>query len=123
MVFVFKMWSAIRVETSLCATPSCHADGKRVVTGNAVSRFTVYCYKLFSTTSVQNCSDWLLESRVPWGKLVAQKGTSMTPQPRDWRELAEKASKEMDPEKLELLIDELNCTLDRDERRRRQDAA
>jgi hypothetical protein len=47
----------------------------------------------------------------------------MTPQTRDWRELAEKASKEMDLEKLELLIDELNRTLDRDERRRRQDAA
>jgi hypothetical protein len=38
----------------------------------------------------------------------------MTPQPSDWRELAEKASKEMDPEKLELLIDELNRTLERD---------
>jgi len=47
----------------------------------------------------------------------------MTPQTRDWRELAEKASKEMDPEKLALLIDELNRTLERDERRRRQDAA
>lgn len=47
----------------------------------------------------------------------------MTPQPRDWNELAEKASKEMDPEKLELLINELNRTLERDERRRRQDAA
>lgn len=45
----------------------------------------------------------------------------MTPQPRDWHELAEKASKEMDPEKLELLINELNRTLERDERRRRQD--
>jgi len=56
-------------------------------------------------------------------KLEAKKGASMTPQPRDWRELAEKASKEMDPEKLELLIDELNRTLERDERRRRQDAA
>jgi hypothetical protein len=47
----------------------------------------------------------------------------MTSQPRDWRELAEKVSKEMDPDKLEVLIDELNRTLDRDERRRRQDAA
>jgi hypothetical protein len=47
----------------------------------------------------------------------------MTPQPRDWRELAEQVSKEMDPDKLEVLIDELNRTLDRDERRRRQDAA
>jgi hypothetical protein len=52
-----------------------------------------------------------------------QKGASMTPQTHDWRELAQKASKEMDPEKLEVLIDELNRTLDRDERRRRQDAA
>ena len=43
---------------------------------------------------------------------------SMTPQPRDWRELAEKVSNEKDPDKLEVLIDELNHTLDRDERRR-----
>lgn len=47
----------------------------------------------------------------------------MTPQPSDWRELAEKVSKELDPDRLEVLIDELNRTLDRDERRRRQDAA
>ena len=47
----------------------------------------------------------------------------MTPQPSDWRELADKVSKEMDPEKLELLIYELNLTLDRDERRRHQDAS
>ena len=47
----------------------------------------------------------------------------MTPQIRDWRELAEKASKEMDSEKLELLIIELNRALDRDERPRRKDAA
>jgi hypothetical protein len=40
----------------------------------------------------------------------------MTPQPRDWRELAEKVSQEMDPDKLEGLIDELNRTLDRDEK-------
>jgi len=47
----------------------------------------------------------------------------MTPQPGDWRELAEQVSKEIDPDRLEVLIDELNRTLDRDERRRRQDAA
>lgn len=57
------------------------------------------------------------------GNSKQKKGASMTPQTHDWRELAEKASKEMDPEKLEVLIDELNRTLDRDERRRRQDAA
>ena len=57
------------------------------------------------------------------GKLKAKKGDSMTPQPRDWRELAERASKEMDPDKLQVLIEELNRTLDRDERRPRQDAA
>ena len=50
------------------------------------------------------------------GKLQAKKGNSMTPQPRDWRELAEKVSQEMDPDKLEGLIDELNRTLDRDEK-------
>jgi hypothetical protein len=47
----------------------------------------------------------------------------MTPQPRDWRELAEKVSQEMDPDKLEMLVNELNRTLDRDERRCRQDAS
>ena len=47
----------------------------------------------------------------------------MTPQPRDWRELAEKASKEMDPDKLQVLVDELNRTLERNETRRRHDAA
>ena len=46
----------------------------------------------------------------------------MTPQDGDWRELAEKVSQETDPDKLEMLIDELNSTLDRDERRRRRDA-
>jgi hypothetical protein len=46
----------------------------------------------------------------------------MTPQSRDWRDLAEKASKEMDPEKLGLLIDELNRTLEREERQRHRDA-
>ena len=40
----------------------------------------------------------------------------MTPQPHDWRELDEKVSNEMDADKLEVLIDELNRTLDRDER-------
>jgi len=47
----------------------------------------------------------------------------MTPQPRDWRELAEKVSQEMDPDKLEALIDELNRTLDRDNKRHLQEAA
>jgi hypothetical protein len=56
------------------------------------------------------------------GKLQAKKGNSMTPQPRDWRELAEKVSQEMEPDKLEGLIDELNRTLDRDERRRQEAA-
>jgi hypothetical protein len=60
-----------------------------------------------------------LECRVPfWETGNKEGGISMTPQPRDWRELAEKVSKEMDPDKLEVLIDELNRTLDRDERRR-----
>ena len=57
-------------------------------------------------------------------KLEAKKGgPSLTLQHSDWRELAEKVSKEMDPDKLEVLIDQLNRTLDRDERHRRQDAS
>jgi hypothetical protein len=36
----------------------------------------------------------------------------MTPQPSDWRRLAEQASKEMDSDKMLVLIDELNRALD-----------
>jgi len=36
----------------------------------------------------------------------------MTPQPSDWRHLAEQASKEMDPDQMMVLIDELNRALD-----------
>ena len=58
------------------------------------------------------------------GELEEKKGGAfLTPQHSDWRELADKVSKEMDPDKLEVLIDQLNRTLDRDERRRRQDAS
>ena len=58
--------------------------------------------------------------QVPCEETASKEGrASMTPQPRDWRELAEKVSNEKDPDKLEVLIDELNRTLDRDERRRK----
>jgi len=73
---------------------------------------------------VQNCPDrpWSAEY-LGIGNLKQRRRDSMTPQPGDWRELAEQVGKEMDPDRLEVLIDELNRTLDRDERRRRRDAA
>jgi hypothetical protein len=42
----------------------------------------------------------------------------MTPQPRDWRHLAEQASKEMDSDKMMVLINELNRALDVEDIRR-----
>ena len=42
----------------------------------------------------------------------------MTPQPRDWRALAEQISKEMDPNKLTDLVTELNQVLEREEKQR-----
>ena len=81
--------------------------------------------KVTARVLVQNCSEQLWNREYLPGKPEAKRkvGIFMTPQPRDWHELAQKASKEMDPEKLEQLIDELNRTLERDERRRRQEAA
>jgi len=48
------------------------------------------------------------------GKLGIRKnrrGLPMTPQPSDWRYLAEQASKEMDPDKLMAIVNELNRAL------------
>jgi trehalose-6-phosphate synthase len=42
----------------------------------------------------------------------------MTPQPSDWRNLAEQVSKEMDPYKLTELATELDQALEREERQR-----
>ena len=43
----------------------------------------------------------------------------MTPQPNDWKDLAEQASTEMDPEKLLNLVGQLNRVLgEREERSR-----
>jgi trehalose-6-phosphate synthase len=42
----------------------------------------------------------------------------MTPQPSDWRNLAEQVSKEMDPTKLTELANQLNQALEREESRR-----
>ena len=45
----------------------------------------------------------------------------MTPQnANDWRHLAEQASKEMDPEKLMSLVNELNRVLEQNERSSRR---
>jgi hypothetical protein len=46
--------------------------------------------------------------------------TVMAPQRTDWRDLAEQASKEMDPEKLMSLVGELNRALDEHQRTRQQ---
>ena len=46
----------------------------------------------------------------------------MTPQPRDWRALAEQISKEMDPNKLTDLVTELNQVLEHEEKRRNRAA-
>lgn len=42
----------------------------------------------------------------------------MTPQPSDWRALAEQVSKEMNPNKLTDLVTELNQVLEREESQR-----
>jgi hypothetical protein len=39
---------------------------------------------------------------------------------QDWRELCERASRETDPKTLLLLIDQINCALERREQRLRQ---
>ena len=44
----------------------------------------------------------------------------MTPQPSDWRSLAERASKELDPDKLIALATELDQGLEREENRRKR---
>jgi hypothetical protein len=44
----------------------------------------------------------------------------MTPQPSDWRNLAERASQEVDPDKLIALVTELNQGLEREENRRKR---
>ena len=43
----------------------------------------------------------------------------MTPQPTDWRHLAEQASKELDPKKL-MNLDQLNLALEQNEMSPRQ---
>jgi len=43
----------------------------------------------------------------------------MTPQPSDWRNLAEQASSETDPDKLMSLVTELNRGLEREEKQRK----
>jgi len=42
----------------------------------------------------------------------------MTPQPSDWRNLAERASKEVDPDKLIALVIQLDQGLEREENQR-----
>jgi hypothetical protein len=42
----------------------------------------------------------------------------MTPQPSDWRILAEQASNEMDADRLTALVTELNQVLEREEKQR-----
>jgi hypothetical protein len=44
----------------------------------------------------------------------------MTPQPNDWRHVAEQASNEMNPEKMMELVHELNRALEKREQTSRQ---
>ena len=44
----------------------------------------------------------------------------MTPQPSDWRHLAEQASNEMDPQKMMEIVIELNRALEKREQTSRQ---
>ena len=50
--------------------------------------------------------------------MEAKGGFHMTPQPSDWRNLAEQASKETDPCKLIEVVMELNQVLEREESQR-----
>ena len=50
--------------------------------------------------------------------MEAKGGFHMTPQPSDWRALAEQISKEMDPNKLTDLVAELNQVLEHEEKQR-----
>ena len=61
------------------------------------------------------------ESRVVLGEQEIKKGRfPMTPQPSDWRHLAEQASNEMNPEKMMAIISELNRVLEKREQTSRQ---
>ena len=61
------------------------------------------------------CSDSRLELGILC--LVLERRSSlMTPQRPNWHELAEQASKELDPVKLMSLVDELNRALEENER-------
>jgi hypothetical protein len=44
----------------------------------------------------------------------------MVPYSQDWRTIAEKASKEMDPKKLAALVEQLCCAFDERDKRRRE---
>jgi hypothetical protein len=46
-------------------------------------------------------------------------GNPSTPPPPDWRELAAKASKELDPNKLTSLVSELLVKLDEEQKRKK----
>jgi hypothetical protein len=60
---------------------------------------------------VQYCSDLFWHSGYVGKSEQNRRGLPMTPQPSDWRHLAEQASKEMDPDKLMAIVNELNRAL------------
>jgi hypothetical protein len=61
------------------------------------------------------------ESRVALGEQEIKKGRfPMTPQPNDWRHLAEQASNELNPEKMMELVHELNRVLEKREQTEHQ---
>jgi hypothetical protein len=78
----------------------------------------VFPVRFLSTQTVRYCSDYVLN---PEYLVEQQKGVPMTPQPNDWQQLAEQASSEMDPDKLLILVSQLNRVLgEREERSRAQ---
>jgi len=61
------------------------------------------------------CSDRRLEHGILCS-VLERRSRLMTPQRPNWHELAEQASKELDPVKLMSLVNELNRALDENER-------
>jgi len=57
----------------------------------------------------------ILGSRVDLGNPKHRRAVPMTPQPSDWRYLAEQASKETDPAKMLRLVEELNRVLEHEQ--------
>ncbi len=65
------------------------------------------------------CSDRRSEQGIPFS-VLERRSRLMTPQRPSWHELAEQASKELDPVRLMSLADELNRALEQNEKTSKQ---